>query len=112
MATVLKQFSMRLYFLRKQRNLTQEELAGKAKLHPGYISALERGTKIPTLVTLDHLAHGLGVGVRDLFDFSNEGDGEIPESDDIRLLLKRLMKCDAKMVSKIRKAVDVLTDDI
>ncbi len=45
-ATLLKRFSERLYFLRTQRELTQEALAHGAKLHPGYISALERSTKM------------------------------------------------------------------
>jgi len=110
LATLLKRFSERLYFLRSQRELTQEALAHGAKLHPGYISALERGMKMPTLHTLERLANGLKIEVRDLLDFPDTGTVQDDRAnDDIKLLIDRLKKCDPKTVQRIRKAVEVLT---
>jgi transcriptional regulator with XRE-family HTH domain len=46
---------------RKRVGVTQEELAYRAKLHPTYISQLERGLKSPTLRALAPIAAVLAV---------------------------------------------------
>jgi transcriptional regulator with XRE-family HTH domain len=46
---------------RRRAGLSQEALAGKAKLHPTYISQLERGLKSPTVRVLVTLADACGV---------------------------------------------------
>lgn len=46
--------------LRKQADLTQEELGFQANLERNYISLLERGQRQPTLTTLVRLARPLG----------------------------------------------------
>lgn len=46
---------------RKQRNLTQEQLAERAGLSPNYIGILERGEKLPSLETLLTLLNQLNV---------------------------------------------------
>lgn len=47
--------------LRKERNLSQEELAGRSGLDRSYISILERNLKLPGLYTIFALASGLGM---------------------------------------------------
>ncbi|MBI2874530.1 MAG: helix-turn-helix transcriptional regulator, partial [Firmicutes bacterium] len=39
----------RLRLLRLERELTQEQLAGKAGLHPTYIAKIETGRRLPSL---------------------------------------------------------------
>jgi transcriptional regulator with XRE-family HTH domain len=51
---------------RKQHKLSQEKLAEKADLHPGYISVVERGAKTISMDALMRIAKALGVRVRDL----------------------------------------------
>lgn len=46
---------------RRRAGLSQEALASRAKLHPTYISQLERGVKSPTVRVLFLLAKGCGV---------------------------------------------------
>jgi transcriptional regulator with XRE-family HTH domain len=47
--------------------MTQRELAGKAKITPGYIAQLEMGQKKnPSLVVLQRIAKALGVPVTEL----------------------------------------------
>lgn len=46
---------------RKQAGLTQEALAYRCKLHPTYISQLERGIKSPTVRVLVHISGAIGV---------------------------------------------------
>jgi transcriptional regulator with XRE-family HTH domain len=47
--------------IRKERGLTQEQLAERSGLSQQYISGLEQGRRNPTIVTLYELATALGV---------------------------------------------------
>lgn len=46
--------------VRKSAGLSQETLAFRCKLHPTYISQLERGLKSPTVRALRAIADALG----------------------------------------------------
>ena len=59
-------FGKRLKAMRKGRKMTQEELADKLGLHNSYIGLLERGERIPSLLTLDRIAKYFGVKPADL----------------------------------------------
>ena len=61
------QFGARIAELRKQLNISQEELAERCGVHRTYIGSIERGEKSPTLNTLEKFAKGLGVSLVDLF---------------------------------------------
>lgn len=47
--------------LRRDRGLTQEEVAARSGFSQQYISSLERGWRNPTVITLYELAQALGV---------------------------------------------------
>ena len=47
--------------IRKQRGLTQEELAELCGLSQQYLSDLERGKRNPTIVTIYEISQALGV---------------------------------------------------
>lgn len=53
--------------LRKQKGLTQEELAEIVKISRVYMGYIEQGRESPSLKTLMKLAKKLGVSVEDLF---------------------------------------------
>lgn len=53
--------------------MSQEDFALHAGLDRTYVSGIERGHRNPTLRTLDHLAKGFGITLRDLLD----GVGEL-----------------------------------
>lgn len=48
--------------------LTQEALAEKAKLHPTYISMVERGVRNPTLDAASQIADALKIGLPALLE--------------------------------------------
>ncbi|GBU29422.1 hypothetical protein R84B8_02987 [Treponema sp. R8-4-B8] len=54
-------------FYRKQRRLSQAELAEKAGISITFLSKIERGIKFPTSDTLSGLANGLNIEVYQLF---------------------------------------------
>ena len=55
--------------LREKKGLTQEELAFKAKVTPGYVAQLELGIrKNPSLDVVRRLARALGVRLAELLE--------------------------------------------
>ena len=66
-STVLAILSRNIKLIRRERHLTQEQLAEKTDLTVKYISHLERGLSFPSADTLDKLAAELNVPVYRLF---------------------------------------------
>jgi transcriptional regulator with XRE-family HTH domain len=60
-------FGQRLRDLRRQAQLSQEEVAHRARIHATYPSDLERGRQTPTLDVVNRLATALKVTLAELF---------------------------------------------
>jgi len=58
---------------RRERNLSQEQLAEICKLHRTYVGSVERGERNVTLSTLEAFASALGVSVGELLTKQNKG---------------------------------------
>lgn len=56
---ILKRFGDTVRDVRKQKNLSQEELADKAGLHRTYIGMIERAEKNITLLNIAKIARAL-----------------------------------------------------
>lgn len=54
--------------LRAELDVSQEELADRAGVHRTYASDIERGTRNPSIVTVDKFAKALGVSLGNLLD--------------------------------------------
>lgn len=52
--------------LRRERGLSQEELAHRAAMHQTYLSGIERGRRNPSILVLARLAEALGADLEDL----------------------------------------------
>lgn len=64
-------FGERLRQLREAGGLTQEKLAQAADLTTSFVSAMERGAKVPSLTTMLKIARGLRIDAAALLaDFS------------------------------------------
>ncbi len=63
-----KKFGRKVAKLRKERAISQEELADRCGIHRTYIGSVERGEKSPTLNTIEKIAKGLNVGVCELIE--------------------------------------------
>ena len=63
-----KKLGERIEWLRKEKGLTQEELAVKAGLHRAYFWDIEKGRNI-SIKTAYNIARALGVKLPDLFSF-------------------------------------------
>ncbi len=64
--TIEKQLGMRIRFLRKQQNLSIEDLSLEAGVNKNYLSDLERGTRNPSLKILSRIAKALKISISEL----------------------------------------------
>ena len=69
MSTLRYRFGKRLRFIRRQKDLTQEQLAEAVGISVEFLSNLERGINAPSFETLEKLAAVLAVSVQELFAF-------------------------------------------
>ncbi len=65
---VHKQIAEKIRKIRKERNISQEELAFKAGLNRAYVGYIERGERKPSIDTLAKLAKSLQIKLSDLLD--------------------------------------------
>ncbi|WP_416326760.1 helix-turn-helix domain-containing protein [[Eubacterium] hominis] len=61
-------FGRNLRFLRKERCVTQIELAERTGLHQNYISEIEHGKRNITLRVMENIAMALGVQEKEFFN--------------------------------------------
>lgn len=54
--------------LRRDRGVTQEELAHKAQVHQTYLSGVESGKRNPSIGVLERIAEALGVDISLMFE--------------------------------------------
>lgn len=64
-----KQFGQRIQELRKERGMTQEDLAGEVGVDRSYMGFLERGEKNATLDKIGKISKALHIKLKELFDF-------------------------------------------
>lgn len=67
MVNIYKKFGERVRELRKERGLSQEQLAEKIHRDPRTVVAIETGKRNPTLNTIDKISKSLGVKIKDIF---------------------------------------------
>ncbi|PJA53295.1 MAG: transcriptional regulator [Candidatus Marinimicrobia bacterium CG_4_9_14_3_um_filter_48_9] len=63
---ILIKFGDRVREIRKEKGLSQEELAHKADLHRTYIGMIERAEKNITLINIEKIANALEVNIKEL----------------------------------------------
>jgi transcriptional regulator with XRE-family HTH domain len=107
MSDLARQFGKRIYLFRKENGLTQAALAEKAKISNEFMSGVERGAKLPSLLTLERLAAALKINIKDLFDFNRAGFQQLQpfsrEALDVASRIERVSGPQRRRISKIIK---------
>lgn len=62
-------FGHRVKEIRLRQNISQEELAFRCGLSKNYISDVERGTRNISLKSIEKIAEGFAINIKDLFEF-------------------------------------------
>lgn len=65
---ILSRFGQKVRAIRKEKNLSQEVLAGRSDLDRTYIGGVERGERNISLINIGKLAKALDIDIKDLFD--------------------------------------------
>jgi transcriptional regulator with XRE-family HTH domain len=69
MPSLRRDFGKRLKGIRVDRKLTQEAFAELVGISVDFLSLIERGINSPSFEVLERMSAGLGMPVRELFDF-------------------------------------------
>jgi len=64
-----RKFGRRIQELRRERGMTQEDLAGEVGVDRSYMGFLERGEKNATLDKIGKIAKAFQIKLKELFDF-------------------------------------------
>jgi transcriptional regulator with XRE-family HTH domain len=98
---IIDKLGKKIREVRKQRGLTQAELAEKAGISVNFIGKVERGIHSPSVTTIERIAEALNVKVSALFDFPEE----IPKKEyEIKELIRVLRDGNS---SKIKIVTDI-----
>ena len=91
-------------FWRQQRSLTQEQLAEKVELTPGFISLMETGKKRASLETLLSVCRALNITTNDLL-VGNQIIQDTDYNTEFSELTVKLNESERHLVFEITKAV-------
>lgn len=104
-----KHFGDRIRTLRKERNLSQEQLAQMANFHPTYIQKVESGRIVPSLRAVVRLSRELNVPVTHLVEvFDHKVVNDVRESS-IESIGNLLGNLNTQQVDFVRGFVEYLS---
>ena len=66
---ILENLGKQLKYLRKDKGLTQEQLAEKIGVHPTYVGKMEGGKSNPSTLMLFKISRALKIKLYDVFEF-------------------------------------------
>ena len=106
MSNLGKQLGRRIYGFRKQNGVTQASLADKADISNEFMSAVERGAKLPSLDVLERIA----VALKDLFNFDRSPYRKLePLPRDVMDLAVKMQALPSKHRRAIGKALKLFS---
>jgi transcriptional regulator with XRE-family HTH domain len=88
--SILIKIAKRVRQLRKINNLSQEQLAERAGLHPTFIGNIERAEKNSTITTLERIAQAFKIPLIQLLTFPDDKKISEAKAQDIDLLIEFL----------------------
>jgi len=100
---ILVKFGQRVRQLRKAKNLSQEQLAEKANLHPTFIGKIERAEINPSIITLEKIAQAFSIPLSQLLSFPDDKQIITPK---IELLNESITKA----MKELQTAADIAQD--
>lgn len=106
--SIIQKIGQRIRDIRKQKGLSQEQLAEKAGFHFSYIGGVERAEKNITLVNLLKIADALEVQIIDLFVYTKHQRSVLNEKD---ALLNQLMDTLVSLKKSDLRKVHVLLNE-
>lgn len=97
----------RIRRLRKQKDISQEELALRAGINTVYYGQIERGQKCPTVDTLYKIAVGLEVPLPDLVRFDV---AQSPSEDTDAYMMQLIKRIPPNKTAQVIKVLEAVAD--
>ena len=97
----------RIRAVRKDRGVTQQELAHQTGLPVKTVRDIERGRKNPSYETVIRLLNRLGISPDTVFH-----SGKPAPSEEMQLILESFQSCDPKVQKVLLKIVRLLTEQL
>lgn len=85
--TIKELFGRRIQEIRKQRKLSQEQVAEKAGISSNYLSRIECGKENPTFDMIVKLSDALSTDIREMFNF-----GHLEAKDALKKALQKFIQ--------------------
>ena len=98
-------FGERVRSLRKAQGLSQERLGRKSVLHPTYIGCIERAEVSVSIDSIEKLAQGLDVEVKELFQFPARNKASTEKEELLMSLMSLAKEQDEETLGKILTVV-------
>lgn len=80
MSQVAQNLGNKIRELRKNKKMSQEELAYKANISPAHLGQIERALKNPTIDTIAQISHALEIPLHELFCFELDHEIQVQNS--------------------------------
>jgi len=93
---LLKRMGKRIRDSRKSQKITQEELSEMAEISSSFLGMIERGQRIPSLMTISKICNSLDISIDFLLELQSE----------------KVKKKNVKYLAKDTKEKDAVTDRI
>jgi len=65
--SIQSRVSRNIQRIRREKDLSQEEVAHRADIHQTYLSVVETGKRNPSILVVERIAKALGVDVSEIF---------------------------------------------
>lgn len=65
--SIQSRVSRNIQRIRREKDLSQEEVAHRADIHQTYLSGVETGKRNPSILVVERIANALGVDVSEIF---------------------------------------------
>ena len=103
---ITKAVGARIRYLRRAKNISQEELALQAGINPAYYGQVERGLKCPTIDTLYKIAKAMNVSPADFLRSE-----ELPafSEDQTKQLQQLLSRVPTEKLGQVLEVVESIT---
>ncbi|MDW7615165.1 helix-turn-helix transcriptional regulator [Peribacillus simplex] len=107
MSTLMVLVGKKIKNIRKQKNMTQEELSEKCGLQTSFLAGVERGERNITIQTLEKIIDGLNEEPKNLFIFSN-----IELTEDYQSKKEMITLIDSLLLEKSEKEIKMINSII
>lgn len=105
-----KQLGNKIKEWRKQRDITQEDFAGKIERSTEAVSMIERGINFPSPDTVAKMSEVLGIPIHEFYKYSDEAKASAKTQKLIDEITGRLYKMDEKYLKIMLKVADGLIE--